>query len=59
MFSAGDGETSEEAEVWDLAVGRGRDRSDGGGGSGRTDIHWQAPNYGGTVGGPPVHIGII
>ena len=39
--------------------GRYRERSEGGGESGRMDIHRQAPNNGGTVGGPLDHIRIL
>ena len=56
FFAAGDGETGEEATGWDLAAGRGRERSEGGGDSGHTDIHQQAPSESGTVGGRPAHI---
>ena len=41
---------------WDLAAGRGQDNSVGGGDSGHTDIHQQAPSDGGKVVGPPEHI---
>ena len=46
----------EEATGWDLATGRGRERSERGGDSGHADIHQQAPSDGGTVGGPLAHI---
>ena len=48
-----------EAIVWDLVAEWGRERSEGGGESGRKVIHLQAPSDGGTVGGPPAYIGIL
>ena len=41
---------------WDLAAGRGQERSEGGGDLGHMYIHQQAPSNSGTLGGPPEHL---
>ena len=44
---------------WDLAAGRGQERSEGGGDLGHMYIHQQAPSNSGTLGGPSDHSRIL